>query len=87
MTQAIKTKFLSPTNYKGARVKASAWAGSVIISYDHSHDAPQAHWQAAKTLIEKLGWNDGNPWVQGGSPDCTGYYFVKNSPLNDTERA
>lgn len=31
MKQAIVTKFLGPTNYRGSRVKATCQAGSVTI--------------------------------------------------------
>jgi hypothetical protein len=31
-TQAIETKYLRATNVRGARIKATAWGGSVTIT-------------------------------------------------------
>jgi hypothetical protein len=53
--KAIQTRYLGPTNYKGSRIKA--WAdgwGSVTISYPHEYNTEQAHWWAAKALIDKV---------------------------------
>jgi len=61
---AIQTKFLSPTNTKGARVKA--WAcgrpWSVTISYDYSGSHEMPHYRAVQALIEKhkLEWDLNN---------------------------
>lgn len=52
--KAIQTKYLGPTNYKGARIKA--WAdgwGSKTISYPHEYNTERAHYEAAKALIDK----------------------------------
>lgn len=51
---AIHTKYLNPTNTKGARIKAQAWYGyslkSVIVPYDHAGDA---HEVAAEALRQR----------------------------------
>lgn len=31
----IKTKFIGPTNYRGARIKATCQAGSITIPYSY----------------------------------------------------
>lgn len=72
--QAITTKYLGPTNTRGSRIKASAWAGSVTVPYDDELDQMEAHAAAARALIEKLGW--GGSWRGGGSPTGCGYVFV-----------
>ena len=74
MSQAIITKFIGATNTRGARIKASAWAGSVVIPYDYSGD--EAHRQAASALIAKLDWPPLSSWREGGTPDCSGFAFV-----------
>ena len=74
ITQAIETKYLRPTNVRGARVKAAAWGGSVTISYDHSLSVQDAHKAAADALVAKLGWT--GTFAQGGSAKLDGYYFV-----------
>ena len=57
MRQAIETKYLGPTNTKGARVKASCQVGSVTIPWDHALDPVANHAAAARALIRKWGWD------------------------------
>ena len=75
MTQGIETKYFGPSNTKGSRIKASAWAGSVTIGYDYALDAEDNHANAAMALAKKLGW--GGDYVQGGNAKGNGYLFVK----------
>lgn len=74
MRQAIVTKYLGPTNHKGARVKASAQAGSVTIPWDHALDVEANHTAAARYYLDKHNWSD--EIVGGAMPDDTGYCFV-----------
>lgn len=74
ITQAIATKYLPATNNRGARIKATAWAGSVTIGYDHALSTEGAHKAAADALIAKLGWQ--GKFAQGGNAKGTGYVFV-----------
>jgi len=62
--QSILTKYISPTNTRGARIKAvqSGWSdkkecASVTIPYPFELNTDQAHALAAKKLAEKLGWH------------------------------
>jgi hypothetical protein len=73
MRQAIMTKYLCPTDTRGARVKASCEAGSVIVTWDHSLNIDQNHTRAASALAHKLGW-DGP--MAGGTLAGPGYAFV-----------
>lgn len=88
--QAIITKYLGPTNYKGSRIKASCERGSIVVSYDDSLNQEQAHIAAVKALIRKFNKEDiarhgagavkdGRSWnsqfVSGGMPDG-GYCHV-----------
>jgi hypothetical protein len=73
-TQAIETKYLRATNVRGARIKASAWGGSVTIGYDYALDAQDVHRAAADALIAKLGWT--GTFAQGGNAKGDGYVFV-----------
>lgn len=67
--QAIKTKYLPATNYRGSRVKAECCAGSLIIPYDYSMEVIELHRLAATILIKKLDW--GNPILHTGDlKDC-----------------
>jgi hypothetical protein len=52
--QAIRTKYINPTNTKGARMRATCAAGSIIIALDHALDVEQNHAAAARALQIKL---------------------------------
>lgn len=62
--QAITTKYIGPTNFRGSRVKATAQAGSVTIPWDCAHNADENHRLAARILATKLGWNYAE-WISG----------------------
>ncbi len=68
-TQAIVTRYLGPTNYKGARIKATCARGSVVISYPHELNQDERHDFAASALVAKFVKEDAakygthkNPW-------------------------
>lgn len=65
--QAIQTRFLGPTNTRGARIKAWCDAGSHTQSWEYGGDGPTNHLAAARNLQSKLGWSE---WgmVSGGLP-------------------
>lgn len=73
MRQAIITKFMGPTNSRGARVKATADAGSITVGWDYALNIEGNHTAAAKALAMKLGW--AGHWHGGGLPG-SGYAFV-----------
>lgn len=56
MRQAIVTRYLGPTNFRGSRVKATCEALSVTISWDHALNSTGNHTRAAKELASRLGW-------------------------------
>ncbi|MDF0504833.1 hypothetical protein POK33_29290 [Burkholderia cenocepacia] len=84
--QAITTKFIGPTDTKGARIKASCDAGSITISYPHAFSEEACHALAAMALVRKLGWVPTDPktgehqngyvgaWAAGSVR--TGYVFA-----------
>lgn len=56
--KAIRTKYLPPSNVRGARIKASDMDGnSVTISYPHEFSGEATHAEAALALCRKLGWS------------------------------
>jgi hypothetical protein len=72
--QAILTKYLSPTDHRGARIKASCDRGSITIPYPYEMRNSESHIVAAKKLIEKFCAEDlaerqmpieTNPWNFG----------------------
>lgn len=54
--QAITTKYAGPTNSRGGRIIASADAGRVTVSWDHSLDVFENHKKAAEAYCKKKGW-------------------------------
>ena len=72
---AIVTKYLGPTNYRGARIKADAGEGrKLTISYPHEISGDtNVHAAAAIALCQKMGWDD-DDLLGGGTP--TGCVFV-----------
>lgn len=71
--QAITTKFISATNYKPSRIKASAQRGSVTVEWDHALNIDGNHKAAIDALIAKFVKEDEkkygsevgrNPWAR-----------------------
>lgn len=79
---AIHTKYISPTNTRGARIKAytADWGErkgfSASIPYPHELSFEACHFQAVKALVEKnkLDWDLSN-MRYGDSADGRGYSF------------
>jgi hypothetical protein len=71
--QAITTKYLGPTNFRGSRIKASCEAGSITLPYDYNEN-DGGHYGAAVALIKKLGWEDHGRWYRGDT--STGNVYV-----------
>lgn len=78
--QAIQTKYLCPTNSRGARIKATCAAGSVTISYPYELSGQACHRKAAEALMFKLNWDkDTFPPLLGGQLANHDYVFVFNN--------
>lgn len=54
--QAIQTKYLCPTNFRGSRIKVTCAAKSATIDWRHDLNSEENHINAAKELIAKLSW-------------------------------
>lgn len=78
--QAIMTKYLGPTDYRGSRIKAYTESGQTLtIDYPHERNmGADAHSVAALALVKRLGWRGD---LIAGATD-TGYVFV----FADSER-
>lgn len=74
--QAIMTKFLGPTNYRGSRVKAWCDAGQITLNWDHEIGVDENHYKAAMTLVYKLKWTEYNDWHLGALPRNYGYVLT-----------
>ena len=81
--QALQTRYLSPTNSRGARIKAWSAAGSITIPYPHELSGQACHRKAAETLADKFGWN--TPFygaMLGGCLANGDYVFVWDNELS-----
>lgn len=82
MPLAIHTKYVGPTNTRGARIKATCtidhntkWTASVAFEY--GADSENRHALAAKALLVKYApdLHDKQLWVCGNTLDNLGYVF------------
>lgn len=80
----IKTKYLSATNTKGARIKASANGFSATVAFPYDKKCELAHYEAVKWLVLKnnLNWNIKN---MGYGYDNNCYYFTFNDSIVDDD--
>jgi len=76
--QAIVTKYLGPTDYRGSRIKATADAGTITVPYDYALSNEALHRVAADALVEKLGWGylASEFYLVAGGLATGGYAFV-----------
>ena len=65
--QAITTKYLPATNFRGSRIKAVCAGGSVTVPYDYGSYNP--HQSAARALVEKMGWDSSTAMIEGVNHD------------------
>ncbi len=66
--QAIRTKFIGPTNYRPDRIKAECMAGKITVSWDWALNQEQNHAAAAWALINKLDWTrEGKTRIESGT--------------------
>lgn len=84
--QAIRTRYLGPTDTKGGRIKAECERGSITVGYAHDEKCP--HGEAVRALLQrfadedrskygtgKSGWS--GVWVGGGLPKNQGMAWVQ----------
>ena len=55
--QAIKTKYIGPTNTKPGRIKATCDGGTITLLWDFDLCSGGNHASAATTLQSKMGWD------------------------------
>ena len=54
--QAIRVRYLGPTETQGARLKASCQGGSATIARDYDYEPYEQAEHAAWALVDKMGW-------------------------------
>jgi hypothetical protein len=72
--QAIVTRYIGPTDHRGARISARAYGGRVTVPYDYGSREP--HDDAALALMAKMGWDETHDLVEGVAPDGWGNVYV-----------
>lgn len=87
---SIVTKFLGPTNHRGARVvaqvsdygspieraaRAEGKPGRLVVDWDYRAGVEGNHANAAKALAKALDWD--GAWTGGEAPGGAGYVFVR----------
>lgn len=77
--KAIETKYLGPTDFRGARIKADDGDGNTItIPYPYEGAyGDDKHRRAAVALCEKMQWTGADTLVGGATK--RGYVFVFTS--------
>jgi hypothetical protein len=77
--QTISTKYLSPTNTQGARIKATHTGNftSIIAGYDYSLNNDENQLAVALLLAQKLNWH-GSSFIGGHTKG--GMVWVNDSP-------
>lgn len=68
--KAITTRYLGPTETRGARIRASEGDGrSVTVPWDYSLDTEANHIAAARELCVRMGWAGAlaSGWQLGGT--------------------
>jgi hypothetical protein len=80
----IITKYLGPTNHRGARVKARCASTSIIVPWDYSLDVRDNHIVAFRILAKKLHWvgDNGFTFISSWLPDSAGMVFVHYTPAH-----
>ena len=74
--KAIKTRYLGPTNVKGARISATATGSCrIIISWNYALDAKPNHEAAAKALCDKYNWQ--GSMICGALENCYVHVFTE----------
>lgn len=70
--QVIRTRYLGPTDYLGARVRAVCQGGSVTHHYDHGLSCAENHAEACRALVLKMRWT--GDWRGGTARDGDSYF-------------
>lgn len=73
MRQAIKTKYIAPTNHRSARIAVSARAGRMYVPYDNAMPVRRNFVAAAAAFAAKYGWS--GVW-RGGEIETGEIIFV-----------
>jgi len=74
----IKTKYLPPTNTKGARIKATCELGTATISYPYELSGDACHQAAVDALMKKFKTLTQYRWIIGARPGLPPFAYALN---------
>jgi hypothetical protein len=83
--QAIRTRYIGPSNVRGSRIQAKCEARTMYVSYDHALNLGENHRAACEALMLAMGWIPEHPTHyenRVGGVFAHDYYWVA---LNDTQ--
>jgi len=83
--QAIRTRYIGPTNTRGSRIQAKCEAKTIYVSYDHALNIDGNHAAACRKLAESLGWGKGPYNVMHGGSFGNDTYWVFSTPWETLE--
>jgi hypothetical protein len=80
--QAIKTKYLPPTDFRGSRISAQSAARTMFFKWDHGLDPDENHHAAAHSLAGVMGWLNKHDLAGGTlkSGECVFVLVEKGRP-------
>ncbi|CAB4140590.1 hypothetical protein UFOVP669_48 [uncultured Caudovirales phage] len=55
--QAIRTRYIGPSNVKGSRIQAKCEAKTIYVSYEHALNIEENHKAACAALVAKMKWD------------------------------
>ena len=73
--QAIRSRFIGPTNHRPSRLIVTAEAGRKVIPWNHGEGIEENHARAAEAFARAWGWS--GVWYGGAHGDS--FWFVRVS--------
>jgi hypothetical protein len=74
--QAITTRVLPPSNFRGPRIVAECSAHRRVYDYDHKLDSDGNHDAAANRLFKELGWAEKHTLAHGMAKNRLGVHVL-----------
>ena len=83
--QAIRTRYIGPTNTRGSRIQAKCEAKTIYVSYDHALNTAENHMAACRKLADSLEWGKGPYNTMHGGSFGNDTYWVFSTPWTKLE--
>jgi len=83
--QAIRTRYIGPTNTRDSRIQAKCEAKTIYMSYDHALNIDENHMVACRKLADSLGWGNGPYNTMHGGSFGNDIYWVFSAPWTTLE--